>query len=510
MALVDKRKTLLYAPTGAGKTEMGIALAKKVHEQGGRVLWTANRIELIEQTSRRFTRADLDHGIIQANHFLTDPTKGIQIASIQTITRRQKMGEFDLILIDEAHGATSPSYRKLLETYADTPVIGLSATPFSKGLGSKGLFERIVKVVTVADLMQQGFLCDYRIFAPSKPDLKNVRMRMGDYDEQQLAAVVNTNKLVGDIVHEWKTRANGVRTLVFATSIEHSKNIVAQFIANGVTAEHIDAYTPPEDRKAILERLKDGTTTIVSNVALLAEGFDLPDLGCMILARPTKSLIRYIQMIGRVLRPAEGKEYALVLDHSGTVEQLGFPDDELPLELDDGTRRVTQKQQPKEKLPKVCPKCAFIRPQGVKGCPSCGWQPGAFRNDPEKYDGNLVEIKRPNVTREERQQIYSAFVGHAEKKGFKPGWAAHQFHEMFRVWPEGLERKPGPMVEMAEKHIVYTNIKKAHAKKKVAKEQMKCWKCNSPNIMFENIGGMTKAFCTSCKSDWFLSNKRAA
>jgi len=510
-AMVEGAPTILYAPTGAGKTECGISLAKRILANGGRVLWTVNRIELIEQTSRRFFKAGVNHGIIQSNHILTNKTLPLQVASIQTISRRKATSKFDLIIIDEAHGATSQTYRNLRATHKNTPVIGLTATPFSKGLGGKckeigdaKLFERLVKHVTVADLVDQGWLVDCKIFAPSKPDLSHISIRMGDYDEQQLAALVNTNKLVGDIVETWLKRANKVRTICFATSIEHSQNIVGQFCMKGIPAEHIDAYTPTEERNAILNRLRTGETLVVSNVALLAEGFDLPDLGCMILARPTKSLTRYLQMIGRVMRPAHGKAMALVLDHSGTVEQLGFPTDDLPLELDDGKKRIL-KQVKKESLPKICPRCAFLRPPGTRGCTACGWEPTAFRNNPEKYDGDLVEIKRPEIGRDERQQIYSSFIGFAQQKGYAPGWAAHQFKEMFKVWPDGLKREPGVMVERAKNHILSGVI--ARKKAKANTRNIKCMKCGNDKVIL-GISNGTKhrqAICSTCKSTWWIT-----
>jgi DNA repair protein RadD len=158
------------------------------------------------------------------------------------------------------------------------------------------------------DLIQRGWLVDCRIYAPSKPDLSKVRIIAGDYDEKQLALAVDRPKLIADIVETWMKLAQDKRTIVFATNIDHSKHIVTEFCAAGVVAEHIDAYTPAEEREAILNRLALGTDAdVISNVALLAEGFDLPALECMVLARPTKSKTRWLQMIGRILRPAPGK-----------------------------------------------------------------------------------------------------------------------------------------------------------------------------------------------------------
>jgi superfamily II DNA or RNA helicase len=168
------RRVMLYCPTGGGKTEMGMHLVSQELDAGGRPLWLANRIDLIEQTSGRFERAGIAHGILQGQHYKTDRMQPAQIGSIQTVIRRE-ISRPSLILIDEAHGATSTSYRNFLAQHADVPVIGLSATPFTKGLGAHvpalggALFERLVWRVIPRDLIQRGWLVDCRIFAPSKP-----------------------------------------------------------------------------------------------------------------------------------------------------------------------------------------------------------------------------------------------------------------------------------------------------------------------------------------------------
>jgi len=167
----------------------------------------------------------------------------------------------------------------------------------------------------------------------------------------------------------------------------------------------------------------------------------------MILARPTKSLIRYVQMVGRVLRPAPGKARALLLDHSGTVLRLGFATDDLPLELDDGTANTSasKKQERKASEPKPCPSCKYVRPAGVHACPSCGFAP-TRQSDVEVADGELVRLDRKTkkpATPDRKQHVYSQLLQVCRAKGYRPGWAANQYRAMFGVWPRGLREVEG-------------------------------------------------------------------
>jgi DNA repair protein RadD len=197
-----------------------------------------------------------------------------------------------------------------------------------------------------------------------------------------------------------------------------------------------------ESRADILGRFERGDFTLLSNVSLLSEGFDVPDTSCMILARPTKSLTRFLQMVGRVLRPAPGKTRALLLDHSGSVERIGHPFDDLPLELDDGTanRSGKSKQERKKSEPKPCPKCKFVRDAGVHECPKCGFAP-TRQSDVEVAEGELVKLDRKGkkpATPDRKQHVYSQLLQVCRARGYRPGWAANQYRAMFGVWPRGL------------------------------------------------------------------------
>ena len=458
------RRVMLYSPTGSGKTETAFGMIQAAIAKGKRVAFIANRKELVHQASRRLTRSGIAHGILQADNTRSLDAR-VLVCSIDTVHLRGLPDDIGIIIIDEAHAvAGSKKYRELMFKRNRVPVIGLSATPFSPGLGKHydelrgALFQELVTAATIRELIDLGYLVDCDVFAPAEPDLTGVRTQRGmggelDYNERQLAEAVDKPALVGNIVSHWMKHAAGKPTVVFATNIAHSQHIVTEFERAGVTAAHIDYHHSDEERAAILDGFNQGRYTVLSNSALLAEGWDAPHAEVMILARPTKSLIRFIQMAGRVLRPHPGKERALILDHSGTVLRLGFPTDDLPLELDDGKANTssTRKQERKASEPKPCPSCKFVRPAGVHVCPSCGFAP-ARRSDVEVAEGELRKLDRKTkkpATPDRKQHVYSQLLQVARNKGYSSGWVAHKYRAMFDVWPRGMrEVTAAPSAEL--------------------------------------------------------------
>lgn len=442
-------REMLCSPTGSGKTEIGMALVRGARAKRKRVIFLCNRVHLVEQTARRFKKAGIDHGIIQGENTIR-VYESVLVGSIQTIARRG-MPEVDLIIIDEAHTvAGSKEYRAVIAAAKGIPVIGLSATPYARGLGKHydelggPLFEHMTVAATIPDLIEAGYLVDCDVYAPSEPDMtgiKQARNAFGDmdYTDADVGRAANKPELVGDIVTHWLRLARGTPTVCFAANIAHSKHIVERFHAAGVSAEHIDCYTEAEERREILARVETGETMVISNVGILAEGWDFPACRTLILARPTRSLIRYIQMAGRVLRPHASKDRALILDHSGSVTRLGFPTEEFPLELDDGTPRDAKgAQEEREKpLPKACVSCSYVKT--VHKCPVCGFEPER-RANVDVRAGDLVQVtKKTRAPKMEKQEFYSQLLLVASRKDYKLGWVSHKYQEYFGVWPRGMQ-----------------------------------------------------------------------
>ncbi len=445
------KRVALYLPTGGGKTLTATSIIQKAMARGRKVVFLANRKQLVRQTSDVLTRYGIDHGILQADNTRSLGAR-VLVASIDTVHVRGLPDDVGLLIIDECHGvAGSEKYQKLLATYNNVPVVGLTATPFAAGMGKHYdelhgcLFQELVVGATIKDLIADGYLVDCDIYAPSEPDLKGVKSAKGidgvmDYNQTDLAAAADKPSLIGDILTHWRKLAAGKQTVVFATSIAHSKHIVESFVHAGIAAEHIDYFHDDDERAEILGRFARGDTMVLSNCALLSEGWDCPSTEVMILARPTRSLIRFIQMVGRVLRPADGKHRALLLDHSGSTARLGHPCDDLPLELDDGKPKSSssKKAERKEPLPKACSKCHFMKPAKVHACPSCGFAPEK-QSEVVTIDGELVKVARKKpATPDHKQHIYSQLLHVCRAKNYKTGWAANQYREFFGVWPRGL------------------------------------------------------------------------
>lgn len=328
-----KRKILLVAPTGSGKTVIMAAVIDAVVAKRQRALLIAHRREIISHTSRKLFDREIRHGIIQSG-FAPRPLEAVQVASIQTLRVRAlssdalRLPPAELLIIDETHHARADTYQKVINAYPHAVLIGLTATPCrGDGRGLGNIFEVMIECPQVAALTSQGYLVRSRVYAPVNPNLTGVTVRNGDYAENELAHLMDRAKLVGDIVTHWHRHAERRATIVYATSVAHSVHIRDELRRSNVLAEHIDGSTPTEERDRILAQLARGDVEVVCNCMVLTEGFDCPDVGCLVLARPTKSLGLYRQMIGRGLRSAPDKMDCVILDHAGAVFQHGFPDD---------------------------------------------------------------------------------------------------------------------------------------------------------------------------------------
>jgi superfamily II DNA or RNA helicase len=344
------------------------------------------------------------------------------------------------------------------------------------------LFEELVNGgITMKQLTEQNFLVPMVAYGPNEhADLSKVKIVAGDYQEDQLAEAMNKPSLVGDVVKNWFTHAKDKQTMCFAVNIPHSQRICDEFVAMGVNAVHVD-YSITQDQKTnIYREFKEGRITVLCNCALLSEGTDFPSAECLILARPTKSEVRYIQMIGRVLRPSPStnKVFATVLDHGNCISRFGFPDDIVTLTLDDGKvktgKEKKEKEEKEEPKPKECPVCKYLMRVGMKVCVGCGWTPKP-KSAQIHTDEDLVEITRGNAKRLTKkahlastpgQEIYAQLKHHAESRGYKEGWAMYSYKTIFGRWPSQLEKSVIPMPPSGEllSFLRSEQIKKAKAR----------------------------------------------
>jgi superfamily II DNA or RNA helicase len=461
------RAQILQLATGGGKTAVASVIAQGAVAKGNRVFFVVDSIELVDQALARFTADGMACGVIQGQHWQTDYAKPVQVATIQTLRKRWGFlsGDLmpDVLIIDECH-VFHDAHRKIVNQCKaqGIPVIGLSATPFRKGLGK--VFDRLVVGATTASLTEQGYLVPARCYAPNVPDLTGVKTSGGDWQADALAEVMGDAQIVGDVVDHWKRLAEGRKTIVFAANVAHSKHLRSAFRAAGVAADHIDGYErDPEVREAVIDRFRSGETQVLCNVAVLTKGFDAPEVSCVVLARPTKSLMLHIQMIGRGLRPG-GESDCLILDHAGNVLRNGLPTDALPSELDDGSlthdldRRQKDKNDPKDT---PCSSCGFVSTKHK--CPACGFAPER-REDVEVINGELYEVTRSakKMGRAKVEKLYCELLGYAELKGFKPGWAWHKCVEYAGdAPPKTFDLGSLPPSPETQKIITHLNIRRA-------------------------------------------------
>ena len=453
-----QRRVLAVLATGGGKTIVAARIIADQLAAGGRVLFIAHRRELITQASAKLYPAGIDHGIIQAG-YPTRPSARVQVASVQTLHARAvrsstiDLPPADLVLVDEAHHVRAKTYRQILDAYPNAIIIGLTATPCrADGRGLGNCFDVIVEGPSIEELIAGGFLVPTKVYAPSSPDLSGVKIQHGDYAENQLAERMDDVKLVGDVVTHWHRLADRRRTVVFATGVAHSVHIRDEFRRSGVLAEHIDGGTPTPERDSILARLADGTVDVVCNCAVLTEGWDRPEVSCLVLARPTKSVALYRQMVGRVLRPSPGKTDALILDHSGAVFEHGFVEErvEWTLREDQRAESETQKRRRSKRKARAlatCPECSAVRWEG-EPCGSCNWRPKTKPMAVEVIEGDLAAVDRNKIARrqepsaEEKRTFYSMMLYIARQRGYRDGWASHKFFEKFNAWPHSKQVSP--------------------------------------------------------------------
>jgi DNA repair protein RadD len=439
-----RRRLLLVAPTGSGKTVIASELIRRCVAQYQRVLFFAHRREIIKQSSGKLTANGVRHGIIMSQ-VDPRPMEAVQVASIDTLLVRgvrssaMDLPPADLVVFDEAHRARGRTREHLISLYPEAVLFGMTATPCrGDGRGLGNLFDVMIETPQVAELIAGGFLVKSRVYAPINPDLKGVRVEKGDYVISQLAGRMNTAGLVGDIVEHWHKHGEQRRTIAFAVDVAHSVAIRDQFLGAGVAAEHLDGETPIPEREAILARLASGETKVVSNCMVLTEGWDCPPVGCAILARPTKQMGLFRQMIGRVLRPAEGKPDAVILDHSGAVFRHGLPEDHVEWTLDvDGRAANPAHEKRKAGLePRLheCPACKAIMVKPP--CGACGWMPQPKARSVKFEDGQLglVVGGKPRVqqyTNEQKFTWHQMLIGEALRRGKNPYWARYLFRDKF-------------------------------------------------------------------------------
>jgi superfamily II DNA or RNA helicase len=459
--IIDGRKrVILCGPTGSGKTVWASAIIHSARRNfNAKILFVAHRIELIDQTVKQLEKWGVTEvGVIRADDKRTAPLMPVQVASIQTLARRELPWVPNIIFIDECHRSAAESYQKhIFEKFPEAVILGLTATPCrqdGKALGKivGGPFDALEIAATYSDCIKDGFIAEPRCFsAPplQRPDLSKVHTVAGDYDLGELEEVMTGEALIGGIYERWKEFSEGRKTVVFATGIQHSQAIVKLFLEKGVRAAHVDANTPDALRAEIGRMLRDGELEVVSNVGIYTEGWDEPSVKCIILARPTKSLVLYMQMCGRPLRPVCACGHVphdhnlgactkcgcldmelvqpIILDHAFNFDRHGAPHEDRDWSLD-----VPPKRKSDSKF-KTCPKCyAYIR-SNARECPFCKHSFVVATPFVPKPEVDMPLVERQPVS--EKRRFFDKLVREARSNGYKPGYASAKYKEEYGSWP---------------------------------------------------------------------------
>lgn len=396
-----------------------INLAEK---KGYRVLVIADRRELINQTWARLWDAHHIHaGIIMAGHALSFRLP-VQIASIQTLNRRSFPPDIDLVIIDECRASVSPAYAPIFAHYPEARFLGVDATPIrTSGQGFDHLYDAIVLGPQISEMEARGALVPARAFVNPINDavLSKIRMTAGDYNEQDLSQVMSAGSVVADLITSYRKYADGQRMLTFAVDIAHSKAIVRAYNEAGIQAAHFDGDFSTDERERLFQALKTRRIKVLSNVGIATYGVDLPWLDAVQLARPTKSLALYLQMVGRGSRTCkdEGKDHYKLLDHANCIMEHGRPN---------ADRKWTLGPT-KEK--KSSPKKFVIREGGqikiIKEKDLPGYAPGIA----------LVELTDENMAFYENAKKFDTIHRTQQRSGRKPLWA---YFEYAKKYPDHL------------------------------------------------------------------------
>lgn len=432
------KNVLVCAPTGSGKTIFACHVIKQALLRGKRAAFVADRLSLIDQTSRVFTEQGIDHGIIQADHWQYYPWKPVQVCSQQTLSRRE-WPETDLIVVDEAHTVTKTVKERISKR--DCVTLGLTATPFTKGLGK--LYDALVNVTTTTALIDDGILAKYRIFAATEPDMTGVKVVAGEWEEKETSS--RALEVVGDVVSEYLRHGEGKKFICSAVDVAHVEELHRQFMAAGVQCATYTYRDDDDVRRAIVEEFRKADSYIrgLITVTAASKGFDVPDIGVVIMARPLrKSLAEHIQFFGRGLRAHDGKDFCLVLDHSGNSARFWNDWTEFfdvgATELDDGRKREKPKksEDAEDKFVK-CPSCAHLHPPRPS-CPSCGHEYPRKRSVVHA-PGTLKELiasgDRQQMTREVWPQIVGYALQHRDDAERARKLALALFKNITGVWP---------------------------------------------------------------------------
>ena len=427
------------APCGAGKTVLFSWMTAQARARGQKVLTILHRQELIEQTSKTFDKFYISHEILNSKNI---NTCDCLVASAQTLVRRLDQFERppDLIIVDESQHAVANTWRKIIDYFPKALVIGFTATPARlSGDGLGVIFQALALGPTVQELIEMGNLSPFDYYSPPVvADFADLKVKYGDYQSSDVALKMDKSEIIGDVIANYRKLADGKRAIYYCATCEHAEHVAKEFNIAGISAAYIDGKTPDSIRKLAIEQFRTGVVSILTNVDLVSEGFDVPNMECVGLLRPTQSVALFIQQAMRGMRPDPDNpsKRAVIIDHVGNVYRHGLPDEDREWSLEGKVK----KRDPSEISVRQCPECYYAHLPAPK-CPKCGFV-YAVKAQAEivQTKGELLQIKALE-RKEDKREVARAktreeleFI--AIKRGYSLRWVNVQL-ELREKWRGG-------------------------------------------------------------------------
>jgi superfamily II DNA or RNA helicase len=458
------RSQILVGPTGFGKTECAIALLEATKKKGNKAAMILDRIVLCDQTSQRLEKYKIDHGVLQSGHWRYRPYENIQVCSAQTLEKRGSFPGLSLLVIDECH-AKRKQTTDFIKNNPHIKVVGLSATPLTKGLGD--IYTNIVNPVTTKELVDDELLVPLRVFVAKEIDMTGAKKIAGEWSEAE--ATKRGMQITGDIVSEWVKKTHEiygkpVKTIVFCSGVAHGEDLSRKFAEQGYNFISISYKDDGDFKREVIEDFGKPDTDIHGLIAtdVLTKGFSVDDVMIGVSARPfSKSLSSHIQQMGRVMRTHPSKSFATWLCHSGNY--LRFQEDWEEIynngvhELDDAREKAKKEKTDKEKEAAKCPKCGHLWAGGSDTCIHCGYT-REKRSMVESVPGEMEELKAA-ASRESKQDFWSMCQYQKLYHGWSDARCKANYHEKYGCWPKGLAETPKTPDIAFDKFVRHSLIK---------------------------------------------------
>lgn len=441
-------RQVLCASTGAGKSIIMLSMIQSAHDKDKRVLFICERRILVEQFSQHLDSIGIDHGILMSKHWRFRPDRKIQVASAQTLEKMESLPMFDIVFIDEIHACMRKSIINMIKTFPNLRIVGATATPFNPKLGEH--FSRVVNVVTMRELVDDGHLVPFRVFSAKEINTDGLKVAFdGEFEKQGLET--RARQITGDVVSDYIRLSTEIygelrKGIVFTSGIAHGADLAQKFQEAGVNAIQISCKDDDEYKAEVLAEFKKPDTDIrlVLSSEILERGFDQSDIDFVILAKAVKkSFSKFVQMIGRGARLHEGKEFCVIQDHGNNW--LRFSEEWNKLygegvsELNSEPDKKTKKEPTqKEKEAAKCPRCGAIWPSNSDVCAHCGMV-RVRKNEVITLPGKMQELTggavKEKYSSEYKEQWYQGLIAHLRNAGKNENRAYHLYAEKFGIKP---------------------------------------------------------------------------